>query len=184
MGITYDVFLLLLIFGGMLTGFSTGLMRQVINLVGLYFGIVFAAFYHPMLVRWATRMLGESQSLGREALLFFLIFVAIWGFVVVGAYYGLRGTPRFLPLTTDRLAGMVLGMGAGVLVAVVVTLLLGYTTEVPWPRDNGIRLFISSSIDASSLSSFLSGLVPTVAGAIEPWVPRGLPSFFHLIPRA
>jgi uncharacterized membrane protein required for colicin V production len=182
MGITYDVFLLLLIFGGMLTGFSTGLMRQVINLVGLYFGIVFAAFYHPVLVRWATRTLGESQSLGREALLFFLVFVMIWTFIVVGAYYGLRGTPRFLPLTADRLAGMVLGMSVGVLMAVVVTLLLGYTTEVPWPRDNEIRLFISRSIDASSLSGFLSSLIPTVAGTIEPWLPRGLPSFFHFVP--
>jgi uncharacterized membrane protein required for colicin V production len=182
MGITYDVFLLLLIFGGMLAGFSTGLMRQVINLGGLYFGMVFAAFYHPTLVRWATRTLGESQSLGREALLFFLVFVAIWAVVVVGAYYGLRGTPRFLPLSADRLVGMVLGMGAGMLVAVVVTLLLGYTTGVPWPRDNEIRVFINNSIDASSLSAFLSGLIPTVAGALEPWLPRGLPSFFHFMP--
>lgn len=176
----YDMFILLLIFGSMLAGFSMGLVRQLINILGLFFGLLFASYYHNAVVSWARERLGSADSLGREALLFFLVFGLVWAFVNVGAYFSLKHPPRFLPGALDRLAGMALGIFTGALLVVMVTLLLSYATEVEWPDNNEMRLFIQGSIEQSGLSRFFLNLVPTVAGMIEPFMPRGLPNFFSI----
>lgn len=180
MAIWYDFFLLLLVFSGMLLGFSMGLVRQLINILGLYFGIVFAAYFHPMVNRWAAKMLGESDGLSREAMLFFVVFFIIWLFINLGAYYSFRTAPRFLPATLDRLMGMLTGILTGLLMAVVVTLLLSYTVSVEWPQNNALRLGIQESIELSSLRPVIGSLIPTLANMIKPWLPAGLPSFFFV----
>jgi uncharacterized membrane protein required for colicin V production len=174
----YDIFILLIIFGSMLVGFSMGLVRQAINIAGLYFGLVFAAYYHPTFTRWARESLGDADSLGREAMIFFVVFGLIWAFINIGAYFSFRQAPRFLPASLDKLVGMGLGIITGVLAVVIVTLLLDYATDVTWPQNDGLRVFLRGAMEVSGLRRFFLGLVPTVAGSIEPFMPRGLPAFF------
>ncbi|MBA3532594.1 MAG: CvpA family protein [Ardenticatenales bacterium] len=174
----YDIFILLIILGGMLVGFTMGLVRQAINIAGLYFGLVFASYYHPTFTRWARETLGEADSLGRETMIFFLVFGIIWAFINVGAFFSFRQAPRFLPAAVDRLIGMALGIFTGVLMVVIITLLLDYATDVSWPQNDGLRVFIRESMEVSGLRRFFVGLVPTVASTIQPFMPRGLPAFF------
>ena len=182
MSLWYDLIILFLLLGGLATGFGLGLVRQTINVLGLYFGLVFASYYHPIVTRFVRTRFGETDSLGRETALFFVLFAIIWAFVNVGAFFSFRQAPRFLPATLDRLAGMVLGLLTGFVVAVIVTLLLNYATSVEWPQNNGLRLFIDRGIDRSTLRVLLFNAIPLLADTIEPWVPRGLPNFFTVRP--
>lgn len=181
MGIWYDFFILLLIFGGMLLGFSLGLVRQSINVLGLYFGIVAASYFHPTIMRWIRQQLGETSDFSRETFIFFLVFALVWLFINGGAYYSFRTAPRFLPAAADRLLGMLLGVFTGVLSAVLITMLLSYSTEVAWPRNNEVRIIIQRLIDQSTLrDTLLAQVFPTLTRMVEPWLPSGLPAFFTI----
>lgn len=178
MGIWFDLFILLLIFGAMFLGFSQGLVRQLFNMVGVYFGLVVASYFHPAVTRWATRIMGQTESFSREAILFFMVFALIWALFNIGAYVSFRTAPKFLPATMDSLVGMLVGLFTGSLVALVAALLLNYATAVPWPQSNGFREAISSAIELSALRPLIGTMIPTLVNLIEPWIPRGLPSFF------
>lgn len=178
MAIWYDLFLLLLIFSGMLLGFSMGLVRQVINIVALYIGLVTASFFQVRLMRMATNVMGQSDSLVRETVIFLVVFVIVWLIFNVAAFISFRTAPRFLPDTADRLVGMLLGVVTGLLLAAVVTLALSYATSVEWPQNNETRRAIQGLIEASTIRPFVGALIPALAQTIEPWLPAGLPSFF------
>ncbi len=181
MTLWYDVVTLMIIFAGMLAGFSMGMVRQLFNVGGLYFGLVFAAYFHPVVSRFATRLLGESDTLSRDAGLFFAVFVAIWLAINLAVYYSFRQPPRFLPASLDRLVGMLLGGVSGILAAIIVSLLLIYGTSVSWPQNNQVRLFVYEGVTGSLLQPVLTSLIPTVVGALEPLLPRGLPAFFSTV---
>jgi uncharacterized membrane protein required for colicin V production len=178
MGIWFDLLTLLLIFSAMFLGFSQGLVRQLFNLFGVYFGLVVASYFHPIVTRWATRLMGQTETFSREAILFFIVFALVWALFNLGAYFSFRVAPKFLPATLDSLMGMLVGVFAGSLVALVAALLLNYATAVPWPQSNGLRETISSAIELSALRPLIGTMIPTLVNLIEPWIPRGLPSFF------
>jgi uncharacterized membrane protein required for colicin V production len=180
MRIWFDLLMLLLIFGAMLLGFSQGLVRQLFNVAGIYFGLVVASYANPTMTRFATRLLGETESFTREAFIFFLVFAAVWALFNLGAYISFRSAPKFFPATVDSLLGMLLGIFTGSLVALVVVLLLNYTTQVPWPGNNDLREGISLAIETSALRPLIATMIPTLVNLLEPWIPRGLPTFFSI----
>jgi uncharacterized membrane protein required for colicin V production len=180
MALWYDLFLLLVIFFGMLLGFSMGMVRQAINILGLFFGILFASYFHGPVVRWARQVLGETDTFTREAVLFAVIFILIWAFINVGAYYSFRVAPRFLPATLDKVIGMMMGVVTGLLIALITTLLLNYAVSVQWPQNNDLRLAIQQAIDISTLRPFIAAMIPALANMLRPMLPSGLPSFFFV----
>ncbi len=183
MNIWYDVFSILVIFSGMMFGFNMGLVRQVVSVAGLYFGLVFASYFQPQVTRLAAMMLGEASSLTRDAILFFLVFTLVWMLINVGGHFSFRQAPRFMTPALDRVLGAILGSLTGVLAIVIITLLLSYATQVTWPQNNGLRSFLQGSIQASFLRPLFLSIIPTVANSLEPWLPRGLPAFFSHIQR-
>lgn len=178
MTIWYDILLIFVIFFGVTVGFNMGMVRQIFSFAGLCFGLIFASYFLPLMNRLASNLMGEAQSLAREAILFFIVFALIWGFINLGIYVSFRQPPRFLPDAVDRLVGSAFGVFTGILAAVIITLLLSYSTAVTWPNYNGIRQTFDRGIAASTLSPVFLEMIPTIGNMIEPLLPYGLPSFF------
>lgn len=175
----YDLLLLLVLFGGLIAGFNLGLVRQALSIVGLIFGLVLASTYHGRLTTLVNRLLGESESLSRDAMLFFVVFALVWVAVIVGTYFSFRTAPRFLPEAPDRLIGMLLGLVTGIVVALVATLLIDYGTEVPWPQWNGVRRFIQSGMEASLLRPVLATMTGALVDTLERFAGDNvIPPFF------
>lgn len=178
MSVVFDILMMVVVLGGMLFGFTTGFMRQALNIAGLFFGMLLASYFYPSYTRWAAHALKAGDSLGRNTLLFFIIFLLIWLLVNAGAYFSFRTTTRFLPASVDRLLGMVLGIVTGLALATLLVLLLQYAVLVPWPSNNALRQSIYDTIRASSVRPFLLSLVPAITGLLKPLLPYGLPGFF------
>ncbi len=85
MNLWYDLFLILLLLGGIAAGFALGLFRQLVNIGGLIFAFIFASYYQPTVARLARQYMGEDEGFGRDALLFFLVFSSsqrsVWAWV-------------------------------------------------------------------------------------------------------
>jgi uncharacterized membrane protein required for colicin V production len=178
MSIWFDIVLIFLLLGGIAAGFAMGLFRQIVNVLALLFAFVFASYYQPNIARFVRERLGEEEGFGRDALVYFLVFLAIWLFINFGVAFSFRSPPRFLPGTLDRLAGMVVGVASGTILVVIITLLLNYATTVTWPRNDELRVFINEGINASTIRGLLFAYVPEVTEYLEPLLPRGLPAFF------
>ena len=178
MSVVFDILMMIVVLGGMLFGFSTGFVRQALNIAGLFFGMLLASYFYPSYTRWAAQTLKSGDSLSRNTLLFFVIFLLVWLLVNFGAYFSFRARAQFLPASLDRLLGMVLGLVTGLALASLLVLLLQYAVLVPWPENNALRLSIHDMVRASAVKPFLISLVPALAGLLKPLLPYGLPAFF------
>lgn len=176
----YDVIIIFALLFSLAIGFSSGLVRQVINVLGLYFGLVFASYYHSPIIKWVRENFGQAESFGRETFLFFLVWGVVWGFINLGAHVSFRNQkPRFLPAIVDKLAGAFLGILIGLVFVIMGTLLLAYGTSIEWAEYDGLRILIADAIQKGILPRLLVGrYLPYLAALIEPWVPTGLPVFF------
>lgn len=178
MNIWYDIVLLFFVLGGVAMGFAMGLFRQLVNMLALIFAFMFASYYQPTIARFVRERVGQEEGFGRDALVYFLVFLGIWLLINFGVHFSFRSPPKFLPGTLDKLAGMLVGLVSGTVMVVIMTLLLNYATSVPWPRNDELRLFINQGIALSSIRTLLFGYVPEVTRYMEPLLPRGLPAFF------
>lgn len=178
MSIWFDLVLIFLILAGIAAGFAMGLFRQLVNVLALLFAFIFASYYQPNIARFVRERLGEEEGFGRDALIYFLVFLTIWLFINFGVAFSFRSPPKFLPGALDRLAGMVVGVASSTIIVVIITLLLNYATSVSWPSNDELRLVINDGIAASNIRALLFGYVPMVTDYLEPLLPRGLPAFF------
>ncbi len=167
----------------MLLGFARGFLLQAINLLALYLGLVVASAYQPSVSRFITRILGPTDTLVRDSVVFFLIVLGVWGLINLAVRFGFQETPLRFGGTLDRLAGLVLGLIAGFFWALVLTLALSFMTSVPWPNYNAVREFVRAGIANSFLVPLIITTVPFVAQLVSPWVSGYLPPiFFPRIP--
>lgn len=179
----YDLVLLLVLLGSMLAGFARGFLLQAISLVALYLGLSVASAYQPRISRFMSRVLGPTDTLIRDAVVFFLIVLAVWGLINLAVRYGFRETSLRFGGTLDRLAGLALGMITGFFWALVLTIALSFMTSVPWPNYNAIREFVRAGIGHSFLVPLIITAVPYVAQLVSPWVSGYLPPiFFQSLP--
>jgi uncharacterized membrane protein required for colicin V production len=176
----YDIIIIFSLLFSLAIGFNLGLVRQIINVLGLYFGLVFASYYHLFIIQWVRGQFGQAESFGRETFIFFLIWGMIWGFINLGAHFSFRNQkPRFLPAIVDKLSGMILGILIGLVFVIILTLLLGYGTSIEWAESDGLRILIADAIQKGILPRLLVGrYLPFLVTIIEPWLPTGLPVFF------
>ncbi|HYN89449.1 MAG TPA: CvpA family protein, partial [Ardenticatenaceae bacterium] len=175
----FDLLLLLLILGLMLVGFQTGIVRQALNLFGLFLGLLVASAYQARVSRAVTGIVGASGQLLRESLIFLLILATIWALVYLGVRYGFREARLPVAQTADRLLGMLLGTINGLFWCLVLILVVGFMTSVPWPNYDGLRQGLQNGLAASALRPTILQALPAVGDALEPLIPGGLPPIFH-----
>lgn len=176
--IWFDTLLILLIVSSMLAGFADGFVLQAVNLLGLYFGLAVAAAYQARISRILEGILGPTDALIRDSVIFFLIVVGVWSLIGVGSRFAFEAGRLRTGQTIDRLGGLVLGLVMGFALAVVAILILGFLTSVPWPDYDGLRLFLVGGLNASLLRPVLLSFMPLVVQLIEPWVTGYLPPIF------
>ncbi|MCZ7572839.1 MAG: CvpA family protein [Ardenticatenaceae bacterium] len=176
----FDLLLLLIILGSMLVGFQQGVIRQAVNLLALFFGLLVAATYQGRLSRAFTGLIGGSGDFARQTVIFVIIVVAVWGLVNLAMAFGFRETRLRTGQTLDRLLGLVLGVINGVVWSLVLVLVLSFMTSVPWPqRYDSVRRFLEAGLDASLLRPTILQLLPVVGSALKPLLPSGLPALFY-----
>jgi uncharacterized membrane protein required for colicin V production len=175
----FDLVVLLLILGSMLIGFQQGVIRQGSNLFGLFFGLLVAATYQSRVSRAVSDLAGNSSMLIRQSLIFAILFLAVWGLVNLAVKFGFQQTLFRTGQTFDRLLGMLLGIINGVVWSLVLVLLLGFMTSVPWGQYDGLRQALASGLQASLLRPTILQILPLVGGVLKPFVPSGLPPIFY-----
>lgn len=172
----FDFLLIVMLFGGMLVGFGLGLFRQLLNLMGLYLGLVVATVYQNSLARTLEDWFGDGAKDTRDAFTYLIVTLLVWGLVNVGAYFAFQTPPRFRPAVVDRIGGLLLGIASGLVIGVIVLVLLRFGTSVPWPNYNGLRLFVGDAVEGALLGPLFESLIPRIVATIEPWVSdRSLP---------
>jgi len=155
-----DIVLLLILIGSMLAGFSQGTIWQLINIGALYFGLSVATGYYMRVTRLMRKYLGA---------------------IVLASRYSFRGLNIKTGRTFDQLGGMVIGLTTGFIWCLLLLLVLGFITSVPWPQYEGTRMFIVNGLRHSFLRPFVLGLLPLIVEAISPWLPGGTPPIFTAI---
>ncbi len=167
----------------MLLGFARGFVLQAISLLALYLGLVVASAYQPAVSRFIARLLGPTDTLVRDSVVFMLIVLAVWGLINLAVRFGFQEASLRFGGTLDRLVGLILGLIAGFFWALVITMALSFMTSVPWPNYNAIREFIRAGIARSFLVPLIITTVPFVAQLVSPWVSGYLPPiFFQRVP--
>nr|WP_290669127.1 CvpA family protein [Ardenticatena sp.] len=176
-----DIVLLLILIGSMLAGFSQGTVWQLVNIGALYFGLSVASGYYMRVTRLMRQYLGPSDTLTRDTIVFLAIVLGVWGAIVLATRYSFRGLSIKTGRTFDQLGGMIIGLITGFIWCLLLLLVLGFVTSVPWPDYNGARMFIVNGLRHSFLRPFVLGLLPLVVEAISPWLPGGTPPIFTAI---
>lgn len=176
-----DIILLLILIASMLAGFSQGTVWQLINIGALYFGVSVAAGYYTRVTRLMRKYLGPSDTLTRDTIVFLAIVFGTWGAIMLASRYSFRGVNIKTGRTLDQLGGMVIGLVVGFVWCLLLLLVLGFITSVPWPQYDGARMFIVEGLKRSFLRPFILSLLPLLVEAISPWIPGGIPPIFTTI---
>jgi hypothetical protein len=86
---------------------------------------------------------------------------------------------RLVPLL-DQLGGTIVAL---VTITISLSLLLpvlSFATGEPWPWSEATRQFVLTGLQTSHVLPFFDQLKPLLLGALNPWLPAGLPALFNL----
>lgn len=171
----FDTLLILLIISAMLAGFADGFVLQAVNLLGLYVGLALAAAYQPRISRIVRGILGPTETLVRDTVIFLLITVIIWVLINVATRFAFEVGRLRTGQTLDRLGGLALGLLSGFILSLLAILLLSFMTSVPWPDYNGLRLFVVNGMNHSQVRDQILSTTPLLVEFIRPWVSGYIP---------
>lgn len=174
----FDTLLILIIIGAMLAGFADGFVLQAVNLLGLYFGLALAAAYQPRVSRIVKGILGPTDTLVRDTVIFLLITAIIWLLINLATRFAFETGRLRTGQTVDRLGGLALGLVSGFILSLVTILLLSFMTSVSWPDYNGLRLFVVNGMNRSLVRDQILATTPMLVELIRPWVSGYVPPIF------
>lgn len=174
----FDALLIFILIGAMLAGFADGFVLQAVNLFGLYLGLAMAAAYQIKLSRIVEGILGPTDSLVRDTIVFAVVVLVVWSIINVATRFAFETGRLRTGQTIDRLGGLALGIISGLMLTLVVILLLGFLTSVPWPDYDGLRIFIVRGMERSLVRDQVLSIVPLLVELMRPWVSGYLPPIF------
>ena len=139
-----DWALVLMLGFGAVTGFTRGLVRSVVSLLGIAAGLVLAAWYASpfaaTVVRWVR------QPALAEIVAFFVIFAAVF---LASSLLGraLRSASQAVGLgLVDRVAGAAFGLVRAVLIVAVLLVPAGpFLGAIPYTRDSVLLPYLRSA---------------------------------------
>lgn len=176
----FDI-LIMLFFGGIVAlAFFGGLGKVFSTLVGLYFGVVFAAFfYHPLAVAVAHVLPSMALFTGDLLMFVLLLGLSTLGFTAVLARTFVLGRlPAWLG-AFNNISGGVIGIlvatFATILAAMVVALAVQVLDHTAASGTNGFLGMVHDQMRGAALVPIFLKLVPTVVSPLHPWFPKGLP---------
>jgi len=179
-----DLFIVLVLAGGVFAGFTQGLIRYALNVIVVLVAFVIASVLKRPL--FDTLDFWEAFTpLLREQILFLLLFIGlvVGGWFVVRALYQRTRLPIARQL--DELGGAVLGLlFAALFIGFLVVVMDTFFLTAPESITAGAGLIkgLYDALDSSALVGlFRDTLVPTFGVLARPFVPREIAEF--LAPR-
>ncbi len=176
-----DVFLLLVLMGGLAVGYVQGLWRQAMSLAAILAGLILATYLQVFLTAWLGFISPDTPLVIRGTAAFLALLAIIAG---VLDFVGRRIFPETKLAVLgifDRLGGIMLGffticiqVGAGVLI-------FKFLARVRWPMGESVRLVLNRGIDSSTLLPIFHQLLVTLVSVVGPLLPEGAPSFLKVI---
>lgn len=177
-----DLVLFLFLVGGLIVGFTRGLLWEFIGLASLYVGTVIATQYYAYLTDFLRRLAGQTAStklLTVMAFLFLLFFIALLMSWLVSDVF--RSTKLKIPASIDYLGGTVIGLTSVVALIILLAPIVVFATSETWPAGwpEAMRGFFSVELEHSFLMPIFNELKPLMLESLKPWLPTGyLPSIF------
>lgn len=173
--------LIMLFFGGIVAlAFIGGLGKVISTLLGLYGGIIFAAFfYHPLAVAVSTRLVTMPPFTGDLLMFLLLLVVGAVAFSTALARSFVAGRfPRWFG-AFDNIGGGIVGIVVALLATVLASLMLSLVAQAidraatlgPSP----FLLTIQSQMHGAALVPVFLKLAPVFIRPLQPFFPNGLP---------
>ena len=169
-----DILIILVVFVIMLSGFRSGLIQTLTQVIGLALGLSFAAIYYPLGSNFLIDTLEIDSGIADIISFIFVFFVIYTVVAVLGSLLGLVTYFKTIRIF-DRLAGAVAGMGLGIIISgailfFIITFPLFQGFEVPL----GESRFGSQTTDLVeefyySIEKVFPGDIPRLAFQPESW---------------
>lgn len=172
-----DVFLMLVLMGGLAVGYIQGLWRQAMSLGAILAALILATYLQVFLTAWFG-FISPGTPLAIRGAAAFLLLVAIISGVL--DFVGRRVFPetRLAVLGIfDRLGGIFVGFFTICIQASVAALIFKFLARVRWPIGDSIRTFLETGIDSSALVPVFYNLLVILVRIVGPLLPEGIPEF-------
>jgi len=178
-----DIFLLLVVMGGLAVGYIQGLWRQAMSLGAILVGLILATYLQVFLTAWFGFISPDTPLVIRGTAAFLLLLGVIAG---VLDFVGRRIFPetRLGVLGIfDRLAGIFVGFFTICIQVSVGVLIFKFlaSPRLPWPMGESVRLVLHRGIDSSALVPVFHQLLVTLVSIVGPLLPEGAPTFLKAI---
>ena len=175
-----DIFVMLFFGGIVLVAFMAGLGKVFSAIVGMYFGIIIAAFFYRPVAALLQKVLPTMSLTIGELTVFVVLTIAFsLGFgAMLARTFVLERFPRLFGAFNNisgGVAGIIVALLATVLASMVVTLFVQALYATTNAGAHGFMQFVQSQMQGSALVPIFLKLVPTIITPLKPWFPRGLP---------
>ncbi len=177
-----DIGIIVTLLGGMLVGFTQGVLRQLLVLGALLVSLVLSALYYQPLYSYVRQLEPTMVETVAQVITFFVLMFAL----VVALTFLLIDVLRHLSQqqkpsgSISRMLGGALGLvGASLLIAITL-IALTFMTLTVWPgTGEAARQWIVSARQRSDFVAVFRQMYPLILQIIRPWVPA-LPPIFSI----
>jgi uncharacterized membrane protein required for colicin V production len=177
----FDVVIFLVVAGGLLVGYSQGLLRQVVGLAALYLATIVATQYYIPFSNFIYGMLFLNPSRFVNVVSFLVIFFGISALINVLAADAYQMTKLKLFPTIDQLGGAFLGLVTTVILLGLFIPILQFVSVEPLPYIDSVRATLVDGIANSRFVPAFLAIRHDLLNTIAPWLPNGqIPSIFNL----
>lgn len=169
-----DILLIGILFGGLLVGFSQGMVRAAIMIVAFYLSVVLASLYFPLVGVWVQGTFG-SPPLVAQYLGFIIVVLIAFAALTFAGVYTLRYVEiggRFALL--DKLIGAFLGLILATLIGGFLAMLLWNLMVIRDGRNFNLPLFqwLGGQVFSSVLIGlFANNILPVAYEFARPLLP-------------
>jgi uncharacterized membrane protein required for colicin V production len=176
----FDILIAFALIGGVIWGFTHGLVRMALSLLVLYLAVVLAMSFYVQVGKWIVYLSGESLPQAAAELTGFLFILILTTTVVTFALNrAFKDTELPAIRQIDQLGGLVLGF---VLAATWISLVLVglvFVLSTPGVGSDAFRANVLGYMRSSLLVPIFSDVWPILLATLKPWMPKGqLPAIF------
>ena len=176
----FDILIAFALIGGVIWGFTHGLVRMALAILVLYLSVVLAMSFYVQVGKWIIYLSegGIPQGAAElSAFLFILILTATVVNLVLNRAFRDTELPAIRQI--DQLGGLVLGF---VLIAIWIGVVLAglvFILNTPGVGSDAFRSNILGYLRSSLLVPIFSDVWPIMLATLRPWMPKGqLPEIF------
>jgi uncharacterized membrane protein required for colicin V production len=176
-----DIFLMLVVMGGLVFGWVQGLWRQGMTLAAFLAAIVLATYLQVFVTAWFGFISPQTPLVIRQTVAF-LLLVGIIATVldIVGRRLFPETRLAFLGVF-DRLLGILVGFLTVCVQVSIAVLVFKFLARVSWPMGESLRLALVAGVDSSALVPVFYQVLVLLVSTVGPLLPEGIPRFLTIL---